>query len=196
MMRAYIIPLLISLSIVIVAHKAMEAPKYLMYTLPNLPTPIGKEKVLITSAGQDPDGFIVQRMAQELHLSADYRPTALASDLYDYQTVVLVVGYSPNGLKTTIRSLEEEKRRVKAICKQTKRRGIPLILLHLGGPGRLDEQTMAFFREAAPYTHYLIGLRGADYSGYLRQLAKRYGFSITLVQRIQDMKLPMNSVFR
>ncbi|MYL33927.1 hypothetical protein GLW08_11490 [Pontibacillus yanchengensis] len=166
------------------------------HTWPNLPAPIGEEPILITSAGQATEGKVFSYVTKDLHFEADYRPRALARDLYEYETLVLVTGYSPHGLNQTYRSIKEEKQRVDKLLQQAERKPIPIIVVHVGGAARDDEYTWEFLRQSIPYADYVIGLRQMEQSNQLQQLAKKHSVPVTLVEELDDIRTPFNSAFR
>lgn len=192
MIVVYGLLLIISIFMLI---KWLQVPEYREYTWPNLPVPIGKEPVLITSAGQATDGYVIDMLAKELHIDADYRPRALSTDIYDYKTVVMVMGFSAHGLDKNGETLSEEKLRIKELIEETKRHQMPLILIHLSGSGRMDAHTLEFIEMATPYASYFIGLRSAN-DRKLGEFVQTGNIPITLVSNVSDLKTPMNSVFR
>ncbi|MDY0394009.1 DUF6305 family protein [Virgibacillus halophilus] len=163
---------------------------------PNLPAPIGKEKILITSAGQATDGVIVHSIAESLNLQADYRPRALDSDLYDYESVVIVLGYSANGLRYTTHDYQEELTRIRAIAKEAKRTRLPLIAVHISGDYRNDRQTFAMFQEIAASTDYFIGLKTMKDVGEYQKVLADFHTPVTLVSERDRFKIPFNAAFR
>lgn len=163
---------------------------------PNLPAPVGEGPILITSAGQAVDGQIVSLMAKRLHLEADYRPRALATDLYAYNTIIFTVGYSPTGVHETFRTLEDETIRLKRMVIYALEQDIPIIILHLGGSTREDVYTYELFKELAPYSEYFIGLRSMNPEGDFIKLIKQEHVPITLVKNLNQMLTPLNSAFR
>lgn len=174
-----------------------EKPKdQMMYTWPNLPAPIGSERVLLTVAGQPAEGRIIDELARQLHLDADYRPRALGSDVYDYRTIILAVGYSPLGIYESGRNLQEEKERIKRILREVRLREIPLIMIHLDGAGRLDSDTLDLVKLIAPYTSYFLGLKSMENQMEIGDIFDDYRVPITLVNSIQDFATPLNSAFR
>ncbi|MDY0404754.1 DUF6305 family protein [Virgibacillus sp. 179-BFC.A HS] len=163
---------------------------------PNLPAPIGKEKILVTSAGQAIEGAIVQSIAESLNLQADYRPRALASDLYDYHSVVVVLGYSANGLNYTHHTYEEELNRIRGIAAEAKKTQLPLIAVHLSGNYRDDKKTFALFQQLADSTDYFIALKSMNnISDYQRELAD-FHTPVTLISDRESFKIPFNAAFR
>lgn len=163
---------------------------------PHLPAPIAKEKVLITSAGQSAEGTIALKMAENLNLDVDYRPRALSTDLYDYQSVVIILGYSPTGLAQTVRSFEEEKKRVHALVLEAKKMSLPIILVHISGKFREENYTRQFIENAIPYANYFIGLKELSLTNDIIRKLKQNNVPTTLVNNVADMQIPFNSVFR
>ncbi|WP_188454098.1 DUF6305 family protein [Virgibacillus oceani] len=165
-------------------------------TYPNLPAPIGVEKILITSAGQAPEGTILLSIAENLNLDADYRPRALSTDLYDYQSVVIVLGYSANGLAHTPRSFQEEIVRTKHLVMEANRKGLPIILTCLSGQYRADGNTWKLFEKIVPFADYYIGLKETKNVSKLLNTLKTHHVPSTLVNQLADIQIPFNSVFR
>ncbi|MGY0693571.1 DUF6305 family protein [Virgibacillus sp. FSP13] len=165
-------------------------------TYPNLPAPIGEEKILITSAGQAAEGTILLTIAENLNLEADYRPRALATDLYDYQSVVILLGFSANGLAQTPRSFVEEVSRTEQIVKESKRMELPIILVNLSGGHREDKETIKLFNETVPYADYYIGLKNLRHPNQLVSTLKAHHVPTTLVTQLDDISTPFNSAFR
>jgi len=186
--------LFICVGIMIVNQRSSEGEK--MNTWPNLPAPIGDERMLITSAGQATEGKVFSYITKDLHLEGDYRPRALATDLYDYNTLVMVAGYSPHGLNQTYRSIEDEKKRVHRLLHEAQRSSIPKILIHMGGAARDDEVTWSIIEESMHHVEYVIGFREMKQKKELVSLADKYNVPVTLVDEMEDLRTPFNSVFR
>ncbi|MCD5324295.1 MULTISPECIES: DUF6305 family protein [Pontibacillus] len=165
-------------------------------TWPNLPAPVGKEPILITSAGQAIEGKVFSYIADELNLDGDYRPRALATDLYEYKTVVVVVGYSPHGVRQTYRSYEEEKERVEQLYDEAEARDTPIIVVQLSGASREDPYTWDLYQASIPHADYIIGIQDLEYNETLLEQAKQHSVPITLVEGIEDTKTPFNLAFR
>ncbi|MFD1038831.1 DUF6305 family protein [Virgibacillus byunsanensis] len=165
-------------------------------TYPNLPAPIGEERILITSAGQAVEGTIILTIAENLNLEADYRPRALGTDLYDYKSVIIVLGYSSNGLSHVNRSFQEELIRTKEIVEEAKLNNLPVILINLSGPFREEERTWELFTYTVGYANYYIGLNnGYNMNRYKNEL-KKHHVPTTLVKQLDDLHIPLNSAFR
>ncbi|WP_077327996.1 DUF6305 family protein [Virgibacillus siamensis] len=165
-------------------------------TYPNLPAPIGKEKILITSTGQAPEGSILLQIAQKLNLEADYRPRALGSDLYDYNSVVILLGYSANGLKQTNRTFQEELIRTRTLLKEAEYTHLPIILVNISGFFRDDRRTIKLFKETAPYADYFIGMKNTKKKAAQIDHLRELQVPVTLVNGLKDLSVPFNAIFR
>lgn len=163
---------------------------------PNLPAPIGKEPILITSAGQAIEGKVFSYIAEELNLDGDYRPRALATDLYEYNTMIVVVGYSPHGVRQTYRSYKEEKERVESLYDEAEARDTPIIVVQLSGASREDPYTWELYKASIPHADYVIGLQELEYNEALLEQAQQHSVPVTLVEDIEDIKTPFNLAFR
>src|SRR5690606_3010705 len=126
--------------------------------------------ILITSAGQAVESAVLKSIADNLNLESDYRPRALATDLYEYKSVVMIVGYSKNGLSQTLRNVKEEFHRAKELVQEAEKNSIPVILVDISGVLREDETTWGLLESIIPHTTYYIGLKNSKHSRDLRML--------------------------
>lgn len=165
-------------------------------TYPNLPAPIAMEDILITSAGQAVESAVLKSIADNLNLESDYRPRALATDLYEYKSVVMIVGYSKNGLSQTLRNVKEEFHRAKELVQEAEKNSIPVILVDISGVLREDETTWGLLESIIPHTTYYIGLKNSKHSRDLRMLLKEHHVPTTLVNEIKEIEVPFNSAYR
>nr|WP_280922969.1 DUF6305 family protein [Virgibacillus litoralis] len=165
-------------------------------TYPNLPAPIAEEKVLITSAGQATESSIMLSIADNLNLEADYRPRALGTDLYDYKSVVIILGFSANGLSHTNRSFQEELTRTKQLVKEARLENLPIILVNISGVFRDNAQTWQLFEHTAPFADYFIGLKNMKKTDSSIRMLRENSVPVTLVTELDDLHTPFNSVFR
>ncbi|MFD2761433.1 DUF6305 family protein [Lentibacillus juripiscarius] len=165
-------------------------------TYPNLPAPIAEEKILITSAGQAAENIILLSVAEKLNLEADYRPRALGTDLYDYNSVVIMLGSSANGLSHTGRSFQEELSRVSSLIQEADAADLPVILINVSAPLRHHVQTRELFEQIAPSTDYFIGLRSIRNAEFYIQTLRNHSVPVTLITRLDDIHTPFNAIFR
>lgn len=188
-----IIILISSILFCISCEKKNEAD---ILTLPSLPRPIAKEAVLITSAGQSTDIYIVKDIVNQLMIHNFFMPQAKETDLKDMRTLVFVVGYSPMGEKLHDTSFEDEKRRVVQLLKEAKSQNLTVVTIFIGGKERRGSKTDELLKLICPGTDYLIGMQGANYDNLLAELAKEMEIPLTLVKRVNDLSEPFASAFR
>ncbi|WP_164668141.1 DUF6305 family protein [Virgibacillus doumboii] len=197
MIRKYI-PALVCFTIVILFTSTSIGTSQSKHfnTYPNLPAPIGNEKILITSTGQAAEGSILLNIAESLNLEADYRPRALGTDLYDYRSVVITLGYSANGLSHTNRSFQEELKRTRQLVKEANRTKLPIILINVSGAFRDDSRTWELFELIASSADYYIGLKNMKNPARSIQTLREHSVPVTLVNQLEDLHTPFNSIFR
>ena len=99
-------------------------------------TALFEQPVLITSAGQSADVQIASVQARKAGLQSTLVKAASAKDLASVKTLVLVLGASLKGLGAAGLDTAKEKARVDALLAEAKAKGIPVLLLHLGGETR------------------------------------------------------------
>lgn len=166
------------------------------WTLPNLPQPIAREEALITSAGQSSDAYIVAEIANQLLINNTFLPRAQETDLVNKGSLLVVVGYSPTGIKAAGITFQDEINRLERLLTRAAELKIKVIVLHLGGKQRRNYHSDMLLELAAQRTDYLIGVRTANHDGWFTDLAHRYGFPLTLVQDLTGLKVPFTSIFR
>jgi len=165
-------------------------------TIPSLPQPIAKEAVLITSAGQSTDIYIIKDIANQLMIHNFFMPQAKETDLKDINTLVFVVGYSPIGEKMHDTSFEDEKKRIVQLLEKAKREDLKIVTISIGGNERRGYKTDELLKLICTETDYLIGMREANDDNLLWELAKKSDIPLTLVKRVNDISEPFASAFR
>jgi hypothetical protein len=175
----------------------MDQRDYKRYnSIPSLPQAIGKETVLITSAGQSTDTYIVKDIANRLRIHNFFMPQALEPDLEGINTVVFVVGFSEIGEKLHGITFENEKKRVDLLLKSLKKNEVTIITVYLGGKHRRNMNTDTLLRMTCSKSQYLIATVSADEDYYLSNLSNEYKVPITLVKNVKNISEPFASAFR
>jgi hypothetical protein len=164
--------------------------------LPSLPKPIAKEYVLITSAGQSTDAFIISDIANQLMIHNYFMPQARVADLKGIKTVVFVVGYSPFGKKLNCIDNEGEKNRISELLQKSKEENLVVITVYIGGNQRRNKETDELLRLICPYTNYLISTKESDKDSFLSELATESKIPLTLVSEVNELSEPFASAFR
>jgi hypothetical protein len=165
-------------------------------TIPGLPQPIARDGVLITSAGQSTDTYIVKDIVNQLMIHNYFMPQAKPDDLQDIRTIVFVVGYSPIGEKLHSFSFDDEIKRIKALVNKSKDEGMTVITVIIGGKQRRNSKTDELLKIICTRTDYLIGVREANSDNFLSELAEKNNIPMTLVKSVNDISEPFASAFR
>jgi hypothetical protein len=165
-------------------------------SIPSLPQAIGKETVLITSAGQSTDTYIVKDIANKLRIHNFFMPQAVEPDLEGINTVVFVVGFSEYGEKLHGVTFESEKQRVESLLKSLKKNQVTIISVYLGGKHRRNLNTDTLLKMTCSESQYLIATVSADEDNYLSNLSNEYNIPLTLVEDVKNISEPFASAFR
>lgn len=166
-----------------------------IFILPGLPRPIAKTPVVITSAGQNTDSYIVYDISNQLMIRSYFMPQAKDTDLKDINTIVFVVGYSSLGSKLQNISYEEEKMRIMKLLEKAKENKMTVLTVVIGGE-RMNNRTEQLIRLIGARTDYLIGLKKSSKESILIELARDYDIPLTLVSGVCDISEPFASAFR
>lgn len=164
--------------------------------LPSLPRPIAEEGILITSAGQSTDTYMIKDVANKLMIHNLFMPQAAEPDLEDIRTVVFVVGYSDIGEKLHEISFEEEKERIEGLVRTLEEKGIKVLTIYIGGSLRRNKKTDTLLEMTCKASDYIISTMDSNYDQFLSRLAREYDVPITLVEEINDITEPFVSAFR
>ncbi|MGE5633510.1 MAG: DUF6305 family protein [Caulobacteraceae bacterium] len=167
-----------------------------VFTLPSLPRPIAKEAVLITSAGQSTDSYIVKDIANQMMIRNYFMPQAKETDLEDISTIVFVIGYSPLGEQLHEMSYEDEKNRIKRLLEKAESKNITILAVYIGGEQRRGKNTDELLKLVCPHSDYLISLKNSNHDNLLSNLAKSNNIPLTLVKEVNDIAGPFASAFR
>jgi hypothetical protein len=164
--------------------------------LPSLPMPIAKEYVLITSAGQSTDSYILNDISNKLMIHSYFMPQANTTDLDGINSIVFVVGYSSLGEKLSGISYENEKSRINELLKKAAEKKLTVISVYIGGKERRDIKSDELLNLIVPKSNYLIATKDADYDGFLSILAKKSSIPLTLTNGVNNLSEPFASAYR
>ncbi len=173
----------------LLSHKEHKANIY-------LPHPIAKEKILITSAGQSTDTYIIKNMANELMLHNYFMPKAESLDLETVRSIVVVVGYSAIGEILNDSSYEGEVNRVNKFIQSVKDVDMPIIMVYIGSRERRNTKTDYLLKMVGQASSFIISTHDGNYDEFISSIAREKDIPLSLVGDIQEIKAPFASLYR
>lgn len=195
-MDLMVLPVMIGVFAILVL--SVGAPNNLsnLENMPSLPRPIAEETILITSAGQSTDTYIVKDIANKLMIHNYFMPQATTLDLDEINTIVFVVGYSRMSEKLYELDYEVEMERLKNLVDKGLHQNMSLITIYIGGDYRYDEDSSALLELIGSSSDYIIATADDSSNQALHQISKTNNIPLTIVQRLTDITEPFASAFR
>lgn len=143
--------------------------------------------VLVTSFGQSTDGSMIEQVMKRLKtVSYSYNPTATGADLDGVKTVVIAVGNSTKGLGAAGISQEQETARAKEFMAAVEKKGVKVILCHIGGATRRGSLSDAFADMVLPLSYYMVVKEDGNEDSKFTSYASLNSIPITLVYGSKD----------
>ena len=143
--------------------------------------------VLVTSFGQSTDGSMIEQVMKRLKtVSYSYNPTATGADLDGVKTVVIAVGNSTKGLGAAGISQEQETARAKGFMAAVEKKGVKVILCHIGGATRRGSLSDAFADMVLPLSSYMVVKEDGNEDSKFTSYASAHSIPITLVYGSKD----------
>lgn len=159
-----------------------------------LSQPIASEKLLITSAGQSTDTYIIKDVANDLLLENIFIPNAEATDLEDVNSVVIVVAHSQIGETLNDMDFDTEYLRVQTLIEDIKNKDLPIIGVYIGGQMRNNEKTnqlLDLVFSSSSY-NFIIG----ESNQFSDNDSEFSHVPLIYVDDIKQIKGPFSSLFR
>ena len=143
--------------------------------------------VLVTSFGQSTDGSMIEQVMKRLKtVSYSYNPTATGADLDGVKTVVIAVGNSTKGLGAAGISQEQETARAKEFMAAVEKKGVKVILCHIGRATRRGSLSDAFADMVLPLSSYMVVKEDGNEDSKFTSYASAHSIPITLVYGSKD----------
>ena len=143
--------------------------------------------VLVTSFGQSTDGSMIEQVMKRLKtVSYAYNPTATGADLDGVKTVVIAVGNSTKGLGAAGISQEQETARAKEFMAAVEKKGVKVILCHIGGATRRGSLSDAFADMVLPLSSYMVVKEDGNEDSKFTSYASAHSIPSTLVYGSKD----------
>jgi hypothetical protein len=151
--------------------------------------------VLVTSLGQSLDGFQIQLAVRRMGLAFKYDPRAEVDKLDDAKTLFLAVGASLKGFGDAGISINDELARAGHLLEAAKRRGIFVVVLHMGGEERRDALSNQLIELTAPAAQRLIIRNDSDADGLFARIAKAGNIPLVSIDNVINLKEPLQALF-
>ena len=152
--------------------------------------------ILITSAGQATDSYILQDLANELRLNNLFMPETTSLEIENLSAVVISVGYSELGLSLHDRSFNDEYSRIRDLIEDAKETDLPIVTVYVGGKERRNRKTDVLLSLACSNSTYIITTSAGNYDNFISDITKENSIPISYVENIKDLSKPLASIFR
>lgn len=195
-MDLMVLPVMIGVFVILLLSIGAPNRQSDLENMPSLPRPIAQETILITSAGQSTDTYIVKDIANKLMIHNYFMPQATTLDLDEINTIVFVVGYSRMSEKLYNLDFEAEEERLKNLLDKGLQQNMSLITIYIGGDYRYDEDSSTLLELICSKSDYIIATADTSSNQALHQISKTYNIPLTIVQRLTDITEPFASAFR
>ncbi len=153
------------------------------------------QPALISSAGQSADVKLAGMMAKRLELDAKVEIMAVPDNLDGMKTLIIVPGFSSKGLGAAGISQADEMARVIALVDAANEKGIPILMLHIGGKARRMGQSDAFNELAAKNAKYMVVVAQGNEDGFFTTISEESGTPMEVVAKIPDAMQPLEKLF-
>lgn len=140
--------------------------------------------VIITSAGQSPDGLVLKVLLTDKQRGplAEHKPLAKPEDIANAKTLIVAVGVSSKGLGSAGVNIDQEIARVKSVLEAAKKNGIYVILVHMGGTARRGAKSDEMAQLVAGYAHKIIVLATGNQDGFYTKLGEQRNIPVVVAQ--------------
>lgn len=123
------------------------------------------EDVTITSVGQSSDAMMVKVLMKGMAIDPVYDSVFSAQALGTQKAIIVVVGGSSKGLGAAGVTLEQERLRARLLLQEARKRGIRVVLMHIGGARRRGELTDTFIEATTGFADRLIVVASGNLDG-------------------------------
>ena len=150
--------------------------------------------VALTSIGQGPDARMVKVVMRALKVTPDYDALMRPEALQNQKVLVAVVGGSSKGLGAAGIDKEEEVARAKALLDAAAKKGVKVLIMHVGGEGRRGTLSDLFINAAAPYADGMIVVDGGNSDGLFNKYADERKIVIQTAPNVKGTKEPLDKL--
>lgn len=155
------------------------------------------EPILITSAGQSFDVFIVKAALAGLGIETDLIALVQADQLEGYQQIIYVPGVSHKGLAAADLNFAQEKQRVRSVAEKAKEEGFVFVLIYLESFAPRDDRNQALLKLLAPLADYIVVYEGsAGPVDILYQIVEQKNIPLFYVSSIPKLQQEFQKLFQ
>ncbi len=137
--------------------------------------------VTITSLGQTADGMMVKVLMKGMAVDPVYDSGLSAQGLGTQKVIIAVVGGSAKGLGAAGITQDQERVRAKLLLQEARKRGIRVLLMHIGGARRRGELTDSFIEATTGLADRLIVVASGNLDGIFNK-GRSPGATLTEVE--------------
>jgi len=159
-------------------------------------SPTFQGPLLITSAGQSPDGQLAAILARRAGIEHTLSQMATVEELAGAGSLGIVVGASLKGLGAAGIDTAKEKERVKGLLTEAARRNIPVLFFHLGGEQRRGQLTDEMIVEYLPDSQWALILKSGNHDGLFTRVAREASVPLFEVERTADGQEILKAAFQ
>ncbi len=154
----------------------------------------GAAEVAVTSIGQSSDGMMVRVILKSLKIPADFDAVMKPEALKAQKVLIAVVGGSSKGLGAAGTNKEDEVKRSLELCKAAEKKGMKILMMHIGGEGRRGTLSDFFITSAIPKGDALILVDGANKDKLFDGLVKAKKAKVYSAANVNGTKEPLKTV--
>ncbi len=151
--------------------------------------------VAITSVGQTSDGMMIKVLMKKLNIRPEYDAVMPSGKLADQKVLIAVVGGSSKGLGAAGINRDEEKARGVKLLEDAKKKGIKVLVMHIGGDRRRGELTDVFIEAVAGLGDRLIIVKSGNADGIFTK-NKAADAELVEVDTVQATLPPLEAAFK
>ena len=151
--------------------------------------------ILVTSLGQSLDAFQVQLAVKRAGLAFEYDAHAEPPALANVKTVFLAVGASLKGFGDAGITIKDELARTTHLLDEAKKRGVYVVVLHMGGEERRDAMSNQLIELAAPAAQRLIIRTDSNADGIFTKISTANKIPMTVLENTAALRDSVKEMF-
>ena len=151
--------------------------------------------ILVTSIGQSLDAFQVQLAVKRSGLAFEYDAHAEPPALANAKTLFLAVGASLKGFGDAGITIKDELARTTHLLDEARKRGLYIVVLHMGGEERRDALSNQLIELSAPAANRLIIRSDSNADGIFTKIATAGKIPLTVLENTVALRETLKEMF-